>query len=72
MSELQRACLLVDSTGLRRCGPGEWRATRRHRSWRRLNAGADAAIGQILASELTTSEADDGLQIEALLDQIAA
>jgi hypothetical protein len=30
----------------------------------------DAETGQILASELTTSDVDDGSQVEPLLDQI--
>ena len=50
--------LLVDSTGLRLCGPGEWliekHGTRRRRSWRKLHIGVDAETGQILAAELTT------------------
>jgi hypothetical protein len=68
--------LVVDSTGLRLCGPGEWlvakHGTQRRRSWRKLHVGVDAATGQILASELTTSDVDDGSQVEPLLDQIAA
>ena len=68
--------LLVDSTGLRLCGPGEWliekHGTRRRRSWRKLHIGLDAASGQILASELTSSDVDDGSQVEPLLDQITA
>ncbi|MDF2974545.1 MAG: transposase [Microvirga sp.] len=67
--------LLVDSTGLRLCGPGEWliekHGTKRRRSWRKLHIGIDAETGQILASELTTSDVDDGAQVEPLLDQIA-
>ena len=66
--------LLVDSTGLRLCGPGEWliekHGTRRRRSWRKLHIGVDAETGQILASELTTHDVDDGSQVEPLLDQI--
>ena len=66
--------LLVDSTGLQLCGPGEWlvekHATRRRRSWRKLHIGVDAETGQILASELTGSDVDDGSQVEPLLDQI--
>ncbi len=66
--------LLVDSTGLRLCGPGEWlvekHGTRRRRSWRNLHIGVDAETGQILAAELTTSEVDDGSQVEFLLNQI--
>jgi hypothetical protein len=49
--------LLVDSTGLRLCGLGEWliekHGTQRRRSWRKLHIGVDAETGQILASELT-------------------
>jgi hypothetical protein len=82
--ELPRPCsssrgpahLLVDSTGLRLCGPGEWRVekhgTRRRRAWRKLHIGVDAETGQILASELTTSDVDDGSQVEPLLNQITA
>jgi hypothetical protein len=68
--------LLVDSTGLRLCEPGEWliekHGTQRRRSWRKLHIGVDAATGQILASELTTSDVDDGSQVAPLLDQIPA
>ena len=68
--------LLVDSTGLRLCGPGEWlvekHGTRKRRSWHKLHIGVDADTGQILASELTTSDFDDASQVEPLLDQITA
>jgi hypothetical protein len=66
--------LLVDSTGLQLCGPGEWliekHGTRRRRSWRKLHIGMDAETGQILATELTTHDVDDGSQVGSLLDQI--
>jgi PAS domain-containing protein len=66
--------LLFDSTGLRLGGPGEWlvekHGTQRRRSWRKLHIGVDAETGQIPASELTTSDVDDGSQVRALLDQI--
>ncbi|MBM6582778.1 IS5 family transposase [Microvirga sp. BT689] len=66
--------LLVDSTGLRLCGPGEClvekHGTRRRRSWRKLHIGMDAETGQILASELTSRDVDDGSQVGLLLDQI--
>ncbi|WP_256451940.1 IS5 family transposase [Microvirga sp. VF16] len=66
--------LLVDSTGLRLCGPGEWliekHGTKRRRAWRKLHIGADAETGRILASELTKSDVDDGSQVGPLLDQI--
>ena len=66
--------LLVDSTGLRLCGPGEWlierHGTQRRRSWRKLHIGVDAETGQILASALTPHDVEDGTQVEPLLDQI--
>ena len=67
--------LLVDSTGLKLCGAGEWlvekHATRRRRSWRKLHLGVDAETGQIVASALASKDVDDGAQVGALLDQIA-
>jgi Transposase DDE domain len=67
--------LLVDSTGLKLCGPGEWlvekHGTRTRRSWRKLHLGVDADGGQILAATLTGHDADDGSQAGPLLDQVA-
>jgi hypothetical protein len=66
--------LLVDSTGLKLCGAGEWlvekHGTRTRRSWRKLHIGVDAGSGQIMAAELTTNDVDDGSQVGPLLDQI--
>jgi DDE family transposase len=67
--------LLVDSTGLKLCGAGEWmiekHGTRTRRPWRKLHIGVDATTGQIVASVLTGQEADDGAQVGPLLDQVA-
>jgi Transposase DDE domain len=67
--------LLVDSTGLRLSGPGEWllekHGTRRRRAWRKLHLGVDAGTGRIEAAELTGHEADDGSRVGPLLDQVA-
>ena len=66
--------LLVDSTGLRLCGPGEWLAekhgTKRRRAWRVLHLATDADTGRIVASALTDRDADDGSQVGPLLDRI--
>ena len=66
--------LLVDSTGLKLCGPGGWliekHGTRVRRSWRKLHIGVDADTGRIVASELTTNDVDDGSQVGPLLDQV--
>jgi len=67
--------LLVDSTGLKLCGPGEWlvekHGARIRRSWRKLHLGVDADTGQIVAATLTTHDSDDGSQVGPLLDQVA-
>jgi hypothetical protein len=80
--EVSRPCLssggpihlLVDSTGLRLYGPGEWliekHGTERRRSWCKVHIGVDAETGQMLASELTTNDVDDSSQVGALLNQI--
>ncbi len=66
--------LLVDSTGLKLSGAGEWlvekHGTSRRRSWRKLHIGVDADTGQIVAAALTTNDVDDGSQVGPLLDQI--
>ena len=66
--------LLVDSTGLKLCGAGEWlvekHGTKTRRSWRKLHIGMDAETGQIVAATLTTKDVDDGTEVSALLDQV--
>ncbi len=67
--------LLVDSTGLKLCGAGEWliekHGTHARRSWRKLHIGLDADTGQIVASALTGRDVDDASQVGPLLDQVA-
>jgi hypothetical protein len=66
--------LLVDSTGLKLCGPGEWlvekHGTKGRRSWRKLHLATDADTGHIVASVLTDRDADDGSQAGPLLGRI--
>ena len=66
--------LLVDSTGLRLYGAGEWllekHGTKTRRSWRKLHIGLDADSGQIVAASLTAQEVDDGAEVGSLLDQV--
>jgi len=67
--------LLVDSTGLKFCGRGEWllekHGTAIRRSWRMLHLGVDAGTGRIVASTLTPKDVDDASQAGPLLDQVA-
>ena len=66
--------LLVDSTGLKLCGPGEWliekHGTKTRRGWRKLHVATNADTGRIVASALTDKDADDGPQVGPLLDRV--
>jgi hypothetical protein len=67
--------LMVDSSGLKLSGPGEWlvekHGTSKRCSWRKLHIGFDAVTGRIGASILTERDVDDASQVDLLLDQIA-
>jgi len=66
--------LLVDSTGLKLCGAGEWlmekHGSRTRRGWRKLHLATDADTGRIVASALTDKNTDDGSRVGPLLDQV--
>jgi hypothetical protein len=66
--------LLVDSTRLKLCGPGEWlvekHGTKTRRGWRKLHLATDADTGRIVASALTDKDTDDGSRDGPLLDQV--
>jgi len=66
--------LLVDSTGRKLGGAGEWlvekHGTSRRRSWRKLHIGVDADSGEIVAVAVTRKDIDDATTVDALLDQI--
>src|SRR5215212_4788652 len=72
--EAEPVHLLVDSTGLKLCGAGEWQiekhGTKTRRSWKKLHLGVNADTGQIVASVVTGCEADDGAQVGPLLDKV--
>ncbi|MCP4672650.1 MAG: IS5 family transposase, partial [Desulfobacula sp.] len=66
--------ILVDSTGLKISGSGEWQETkhrlRKRKIWRKLHLTIDAKKGDILAFALTTNKEDDPSQVPVMLDQI--
>jgi len=68
--------LLVDSTGLKIYGEGEWldqkHGTRSRRRWRKLHLGVDAGTHDIVAAELTPDDVGDVSELPELLDQIDA
>ena len=67
--------VVIDATGLKVFGAGEWQREthggKGRRTWRKLHLAADPDTGEILASELTTSEDGDASLVGPLLDQIS-
>ena len=65
--------LVIDSTGLKVYGAGEWHrdkhGVRGRRTWRKLHLAVDAATNTIVAATLTTSGEGDAGQVGPLLDQ---
>jgi transposase len=66
--------VVVDATGVKVCGEGEWK-TRQHgpskrRTWRKLHLGVDEATGEIIAAVITTNDIGDGPVLNDLLEQI--
>ena len=68
------AHILIDSTGVKVYGAGEWlqekHGQKSRRSWRKLHLAVDADTGYIVASILTEQDVDDPSQVGPLLDQI--
>ena len=68
--------LVVDATGLKIFGEGEWKVRThgcekgKRRVWRKLHLGVDEQTNDILAHELTGSNIHDGTALPGLLEQI--
>jgi hypothetical protein len=66
--------LLIDSTGLKMYGEGEWledkHGKRSRRRWRKLHLAIDANSHDVVAVELTSDEVGDVTAVPDLLDQI--
>jgi len=71
----QPVTVVIDSTGLKLFGKGEWHLEKHggtaRRSWRKLHLAVDSDTSEILASALTTTEDGDASLVGPLLDQIA-
>jgi hypothetical protein len=66
--------LVVDSTGLKIYGEGEWldakRGSRSRRRWRKLHIGIDAETLDVVVAELTPDDVGDVSAVPDLLEQI--
>lgn len=71
-----RIDVVLDSTGLKVFGEGEWKARQhgraKHRLWQKLHVALDPATQEILAEVLTTNAGHDADQVAPLLDAVPA
>lgn len=61
---------MLDSTGLKFHGPGEWDRLKhgeKRRAWRKLHLAVDAGAGEILAHELTDCDTADAAMAGSLV-----
>ena len=67
---------MVDSTGLKFVGDGEWIRKKhglgRHRMWRKMHLGVDPETGEILAGALSTNSVHDSEMLESLLNECSS
>ena len=72
---MRNILLIVDSTGLRFLGEGEWKRKKHEpeyrRQWRKLHIAIDAETLQIRAVQLTTNNVSDSQVLDDLLSQIS-
>ena len=66
--------IVMDSTGLKIYGEGEWKVrmhgVSKRRTWRKLHVGANPEDGEIQAVLLTENNVSDNQAVEKLLEQI--
>lgn len=68
--------VVVDSTGLKVFGEGEWKMRKhgktKRRTWRKLHLAVNPDTHEIVAETMTENSCDDAGQTDALLDQVKA
>lgn len=66
--------VVVDSTGLKVFGEGEWKVRQhsysKRRTWQKLHVALDTATGQVVGHTMTSNRVDDASQVDALVEQI--
>ena len=66
--------LVVDSTGIKVYGEGEWKVRQygytRRRTWRKLHLGVDETTGEVMAAVVTTNNFKDSQLLAELLEQV--
>ena len=66
--------LVIDSTGIKLYGDGEWHARRhgpsKRRTWRKLHLGVDETTGEVAAASVSTNDFGDNELLADILDGV--
>ncbi|MDP3980924.1 MAG: IS5 family transposase [Chlamydiota bacterium] len=66
--------IVMDSTGLKVYGEGEWKVRQhgcsKHRTWRKIHLAVNPEDGMIHAAEMTTNGVDDAAVVRPVLEKI--
>ena len=75
LSQGEAIHLVVDATGCKVYGEGEWKVRvhgkSKRRTWRKLHLGVDEHSGEIVAGVLSSNNMSDGEVLPQLLEQVA-
>jgi hypothetical protein len=70
----EKIYIVVDSTGLKVYGEGEWKVKKhgwsKHRTWMKFHVAVDEATVMVEACALTTNSIDDAAMVEPLLEEV--
>jgi hypothetical protein len=73
-ASVQARHMVIDATGLKVYGEGEWQVRQhgvgKRRTWRKLHLGVDAESQESIAAELTAAFVGDAKVLPGLLDQL--
>ncbi len=71
----EKKYIVVDSTGAKVYGEGEWKVRQhgwsKHRTWRKIHLAVEESTGAIESCALTTNSVDDAAMVGSLLDEVA-
>jgi IS5 family transposase len=72
-SDKQHKYVVIDSTGAKVYGEGEWKVRQhgwsKHRTWRKIHLAVDESTGMIECCAMTTNSVDDAAMVATLLEK---
>jgi hypothetical protein len=73
-SPREKLYIVIDSTGSKVYGEGEWKVRRhgwsKHRTWRKIHLAIDESTGEIESCQMTTNSIADQDMVESLLNAV--